>query len=247
MFLARAVLVVAWMMLGLSLVLLAFPVLARSVRSAVNLRWSRILVWLCGVAVRVQGEPDRTRPVLWVANHVSWIDVFILNSVRTLSFIAKSEIRRWPLIGRLVAGSGTIFIERGQRHAVRRVGRQMEAHFQRGEAIGLFPEGTTSPGFDVAPFHSSLFDAAIRAQADIQPVALRFFHRGKRSDYVAFVGEQNLVQNLWCLLGATNVVVELEFLPVMSSAYCQEQGRSKVAEQAHQEILDAVQPGTGDD
>lgn len=240
MFLLRAVCVVIWMALGLLLVLLVLPSLAQPVRAAVNRRWSRILMQLCGVGIRVQGAPKLTGPVLWVANHVSWVDVFVLNSVRSTSFIAKSEIRNWPLIGRLVAGSGTIFIERGQRHAVRKVGRQMQAHFERGAVIGLFPEGTTSPGFAVAPFHSSLFDAAIRAHVDIQPVALRFFHRGKRSDYVAFVGEQNLLQNLWCLLGATGVVVELEFLPVMPDAYCQEHGRTKVAAHAHKAIHDAV-------
>src|SRR3546814_2365399 len=82
----------------------------------------------------------------------------------------------------------------------------MKGRFSQGEVVGLFPEGTTSSGFDVGPFHSSLFDAALRAHVDVQPVALRFFHRGQRSDYNAFVGEQNLLQNLWYLLGTTGVV-----------------------------------------
>src|SRR5690606_34903997 len=93
---------------------------------------------------------------------------------------------------------------------------------------------------DVAPFHSSLFDAAIRSHVDIQPVALRFFHRGRRSDYVAFVGEQSLLQNLWCLLGTTGVAVELEFPPAMDGAFCEEHGRSAVAARAHHLIRQAV-------
>ncbi|HEY9571598.1 MAG TPA: 1-acyl-sn-glycerol-3-phosphate acyltransferase [Pusillimonas sp.] len=244
LFSLRAVLVVVWIILGLMSVSIVFPLASLRIRSCMNLYWSRVLMRLCGVAVRIKGEPKRSGPVLWVANHVSWVDIFVLNSIRPTSFVAKSDIRRWPVLGWLVAGAGTVFIERGHRHAVRAVGHQMKARFERGEVVGLFPEGTTSTGFDVAPFHSSLFDAAIRAHVDIQPVALRFEHQGARSDYVAFVGEQNMLQNMWCLLGTTGVVIELVFLPVMSSRQCEEDGRVKVAAHAHQAIRRAV---TGED
>jgi 1-acyl-sn-glycerol-3-phosphate acyltransferase len=240
LFSVRAICVFVWIILGLLSVVCIFPIAPLSVRAAMNHRWSQILMWLCGVRVRILGEPVLDGAALWVANHVSWVDIFVLNSVRPMSFIAKSDIRRWPLIGWLVAGAGTVFIERGQRQAVRLVGEQMKARFERGDVVGLFPEGTTSPGFDVMPFHSSLFDAALRAHVDIQPVALRFLHRGRRSDYVAFVGEQNLIQNLWCLLGTTQVVVEAEFLPVMATGLCQEMGRGKVSSQAHHAIRAAV-------
>jgi len=236
----RAVLVALWIILGLLSVSIVFPLASLRIRSCMTLHWSRMLMRLCGVALRIRGEPRRAGPVLWVANHVSWVDIFVLNSVRPTSFVAKSDIRRWPVLGWLVAGAGTVFIERGHRHAVRAVGHQMKARFGQGEVVGLFPEGTTSSGFDVAPFHSSLFDAAIRAHVDIQPVALRFTHRGRRSDYAAFVGEQNLMQNLWCLLGTTGVAVELVFLPVMDSRHCEDEGRAKVASAAHHAIRSAV-------
>jgi 1-acyl-sn-glycerol-3-phosphate acyltransferase len=238
----RVALVVAWIVLSLFLVLFIFPFLSASARSACNRRWSCALMYICGVKIRVFGQPKREGAALWVANHVSWIDIFVLNMVRPTVFIAKSEIRRWPVIGWLVAGSGTLFIERGHRHAVRAVGHQMKSRFDQGEVIGLFPEGTTSPGLDVAHFHSSLFEAAIRAHVDIQPVALRFLLHEERSDRVAFVGDQNLVQNLWRLLGTTGVVVEVEFLPLMTSQYCEEQGRGKVAERAYHLIRNAVVP-----
>ncbi len=240
LFVPRAVLLIIWLLLGLLLVLLFFPYCGLAARSAITRRWSRILLLFSGVRVKVYGEPVARGPALWVANHVSWIDIFVINSVRSTSFIAKSEIKHWPIIGWLVAGSGTVFIERGHRHAVREVGRQMKACFERGEIVGLFPEGTTSPGFDLAPFHSSLFDAAIRANVDIQPVALRFFHRGRRSDYVAFVGEQSLLHNMWRLLGTTGVVIELEFLAVMDADYCAQHGRSKVAAHAHHVVRQAI-------
>lgn len=225
------------------MLVLVFPFLSLRARSGLNYRWSRALMFLCGVSIKVHGEPKLHGAALWVANHVSWIDIFVLNSVRPTSFIAKSEIRYWPILGWLVAGSGTLFIERGHRHAVRSVGHKMKSRFAQGEVIGLFPEGTTSTGFDVAPFHSSLFDAAIRVQVDIQPVALRFFHHGQRSDHVAFVGEQSLVQNLWRLLWARGIEVELVFLPVMSGEYCEEHGRGKVSAHAHHVIRQAVVRG----
>src|SRR3546814_8318273 len=95
-----------------------------------NLYWSRVLMRLCGVAVRIKGEPKRSGPVLWVANHVSWVDIFVLNSIRPTSFVAKSDIRRWPVLGWLVAGAGTVFIERGNRNAIRAVTEQMKGSFR---------------------------------------------------------------------------------------------------------------------
>src|SRR3546814_4744784 len=94
--------------------------------------------------------------------------------------------------------------------------------------------------FDVAPFHASLFEAAIRAGIDIQPVALRFMHKGRRSDYISFVGDQTLFQNLWLLLGTTGAAVEAEFLPIMASSDCRDWGRGRTAAQAHAAHLGAV-------
>jgi 1-acyl-sn-glycerol-3-phosphate acyltransferase len=236
----RALLVVLWVIAGLLAVTLVFPLASRRVKACMNQGWSRCLMALCGVRTTVLGDPVRTGAVLWVANHVSWVDIFVLNRVRPTSFIAKSEIRRWPVIGWLVAGAGTVFIERGRRHAVRAVGHEMKRRFDGGEVIGLFPEGTTSPGFDVAPFHSSLFDAAIRAQVDIQPVALLFFYKGKRSDGAAFVGEQNLVQNLWFLLTHRQVGVTLVFLPKITAGHCGRMGRAETARQAWHAIRQEV-------
>ncbi|MBF6615338.1 MAG: 1-acyl-sn-glycerol-3-phosphate acyltransferase [Candidimonas sp.] len=236
LFSARIAFVAVWVLLGLASVMLVFPLASSRLRAAMTLWWSRILMVFCGVRMRVVGEPYRKGPVLWAANHVSWVDIFVLNSVRPTAFIAKSDIRKWPLLGWLVAGAGTVFIERGRRHAVRAVGREMKLRFERGEVIGLFPEGTTSSGYDVAPFHSSLFDAAIRAGVDIQPVALRFFHRGQRSDVVAFVGEQTLMQNLWCLLSRTGTEVEVCFLPIMAADHCDAEGRAHIAARAHDAI-----------
>ena len=166
-FVLRLVLVLPWIVLGLLCVGLAYPLLGIRSRAWLNRHWSRCLMAFCGLQVIIKGEPRLTGPVLLVANHVSWIDIFVLNSARATSFVAKSEIRSWPVIGWLVAGAGTLFIERGQRHAVHAMGEAMQARFKQGDAVGLFPEGTTSEGFELLPFHASLFEPA-RAAVDQQ-------------------------------------------------------------------------------
>lgn len=218
-FIARLCLVVPWISLGLLVIALVYPWL-RSVpaRAWINRHWSRCLMAMCGVSISREGQVRMDGPVLWVANHVSWIDIFVVNAVRATAFVAKSEIRSWPVAGWLAVGAGTLFIDRSQRHAVHDMGSAIQKCFDRGEAVGLFPEGTTTEGFDLRPFHASLFEPARQAAVDIQPVALRFFHRGERSSFAAFVGEETLVANLWRVLGTTGLSVEVVFLPILSTA-----------------------------
>lgn len=238
--LLRLPFILIWLVSSLLSVATIYPMVSPSMRGRMNKAWSSMLVRLCGVRINIVGKPRMQGSALWVANHVSWIDIFILAGVRSVFFVAKSEIRAWPVVGWLVAKVGTVFLHRGQRNSLRLVGEEMQKRFQRGEVIGLFAEGTTSSGFDILPFHSSLFDPAIRAQVDIQPVALRFMHHGKRSDFAAFVGEETLVENLWTLLRATGVSVEVEFLPMISAAQCQEMGRAEVSRHTERVIGDAV-------
>lgn len=213
----RLALVAPWIVFGLLCVGLAYPFMELPARAGLNRYWSRKLMAMCGIRVVASGEPVLSGPVLWVANHVSWVDIFVVNSVRATAFVAKSEIRNWPLIGWLAAGAGTLFIERGQRHAVHAVGESVQMRFRQGVAVGLFPEGTTSEGDTVRPFHASLFEPARTAGVPIQPVVLRFLQHGRRSPLAAFVGEETLAVNLWRVLGATGLAVEVEFLPPLQA------------------------------
>src|SRR5690606_668410 len=110
LFLFRSMLVIVWITVSLSLVAVVYPFSPLSVRNCLNHYSSRSLLFICGVKRHVVGEPVMAGSALWVANHVSWIDIFVLNSVRCVAFIAKSEIRRWPVIGWLVSKAGTVFI-----------------------------------------------------------------------------------------------------------------------------------------
>ncbi|MCX5464385.1 lysophospholipid acyltransferase family protein [Alcaligenes faecalis subsp. parafaecalis] len=238
----RAVALIVWILFGLFSVGLVFPVLRPGGRRVMVLLMSRLLMRICGVRVIAHGQAVQDRAVLYVSNHVSWLDIFVINSVRCTSFIAKSDIRRWPVIGWLVAGAGTVFIERGQRRAIQIVSQQMATCFERGDAVGLFPEGTTSTGLDVRPFHASLFEAAIALNVDIQPMALVFEHAGQRTERFAFVGEQSLVANIWVLLSARKVSVHCHFLELIPAQSCTEWGRSQTAQQAREQVRAIVCP-----
>lgn len=233
--------VLCWVLAGLLLVVISFSWIGLRGRLAVKQWLSKMLLHICGLRVSRIGQPVLDGPVLWVANHVSWLDIFILNCVRATVCIAKSEIKHWPLIGWLVWGVDTIFIERASRHAVHKAGAEMQQRFACQQVVGLFPEGTTSSGFSVLPFYANLFEPARKAGVPIQPVALRFYHHGKRSDFVAFVGEQTLLQNLRKVLGGTGVSVEIAFLPVIWDGTAPAPVRAELSRQARQLIDEAVQ------
>lgn len=239
----RATLLIIWVLVGLVVLACVFPWASMRWRQAITRWWSSRLLVFCGVQVNYMGTVVCDLPVLFVLNHVSWLDIFILNQARTTAFVAKSEIRHWPFLGWLVAWSGTVFIDRSQRHAIKQVADQMKTKFSHHLAVGLFPEGTTSTGLDVQKFHSSLFETAIATAVDVQPVALRFYDGAQRSARVAFVGEQTLLQNVWLLLSQPGARVECEFLSVLKQADNAQRGRVATAKMAHQAIQQAVLKG----
>lgn len=239
----RALALVIWLLVGLGILSLIFPLLSLARRQRIHAWWSGWLLDWCGVQVEYQGEIEQYRPVLFVLNHVSWLDIFVLNKKRATSFIAKSDIRSWPLVGWLVTGAGTVYIERGQRHAIKQVATQMKARFVQHQAVGLFPEGTTSDGLMLGPFHASLFEAALSTEVDIQPVALRFYDGAKRSSRVAFVGDQSLMQNIWLLLSQPGVRIECVFLTPLKHEDNLAMGRGAIAKHAREMLLDQILKG----
>lgn len=210
--LGRLCLLLPLIVVGLVSVGLLYPFASQTRREWMNRVWSRALLRICGLSVCVSGQALMSGPVLFAANHVSWIDIFVMNAVRPTAFIAKSEIRRWPIVGWLVAGAGTVFIERGQRRAVGAVSLAMRERFDRGAAVGLYPEGTTSDGLGLLPLHAGLFEPARLAGAPIQPLALIYARQGDRRQFPAFVGEETLVSNVCRILGARGLTVQAHYM-----------------------------------
>ena len=189
--------------------------------------WSCLLMRICGVKVQETwaGDPARPRTLaelapgrLLVANHVSWLDIFAINSLATSAFVAKAEIKRWPVIGWLVSLAGTVYIARGNRRAVPDVLRQMRERLRTGFPVALFPEGTTNAGPELKPFHGNLLQAAIDEEAEIVPVGLKYLHTdGTPGVEAYYLDETTFMQSLWAVVGAKGLVVRVVVLDAVPS------------------------------
>nr|WP_246490911.1 lysophospholipid acyltransferase family protein [Chitinivorax tropicus] len=164
--------------------------------------------------VRVVGTPPGVYPgnTLLVANHVSWIDIFVLNSITVSRFVAKSEVRGWPIIGWLCAHTGTLFIERQKKRDTARVGNVVSASLAEGDCIAMFPEGTTADGTFLRVFNASLFQPILDSQGKVQPVGLRYLHvDGQHSLAPAYTDNLSLIASIWRIVSAKQTIAELHF------------------------------------
>lgn len=224
---------------GLATCALLFPSLGSAARERLVRSWSRKLLKICGVAtIELPGVPALGHALV-VSNHVSWLDIFVINALHPARFVAKAEIRRWPVTGWLVAMAGTVFIERGNRRALRHVFKGLVDSLHAGGRVAFFPEGTTAPQGTVLPFHANLFEAAVDARVPVQPYALRYVDAdGSLHPAADFVGETTFVQSVLTILKARGMRAQLTCLAPIEGAGAH---RRELAQQAHDAIGAALQ------
>lgn len=200
---------------GLGTVLLRFRGMATEEQHARVQAWARGMLLRAGVELQVQGTPPAQGPVLLVANHISWLDIPVMHAARHCRFVSKSDVQGWPVLGRLATAAGTLYIERESRRDALRVVHTMRESLARGEILGVFPEGTTSNGIALLPFHANLLQSAISADAPVQPVGLRFIdaRTGATSQAASYVGDETLVGSLWRTLCADGLVAVVHYGP----------------------------------
>ena len=180
--------------------------------------WSKRFLQLLGVAVKVNGEPLQKGPLMVVINHVSWLDILVMLAAQPVCFVSKSEVRHWPIIGWLATNVGTLYIERTKARDALRVIHQIAESLKAGHLIGIFPEGTTSDGKSLLPFHANLMQAAIASGSPVQPVALRFLEaNGSLSMSPTYINDDTLLSSVWRMLRANPVTAQLDFLPAVES------------------------------
>jgi len=198
--------------------------------------WSGRIVRIFGFRIRRIGEP-LPGAVLFVANHVSWLDIELMHGARIMSFVAKAEIARWPLIGWLATRAGTIYHQRGSAHSLGAVMERVVARLREGMAVGVFPEGGTGPGDRIKTFHARIFQVAVDAGVTVQPVAL-CYGDGERMDLrVPFAPKENFLSNFLRLLGGPSLAASVHFLEPVA---CSEDGRRQTAEAARERIAQAL-------
>jgi 1-acyl-sn-glycerol-3-phosphate acyltransferase len=198
---------------GWLIIAFLFPRWTQAQRNARVQLWAREMLACLGIALELRGEPPASGPMLLAANHISWLDILVMHAARHCRFVAKSEVKHWPLIGTLATGGGTLYIERASRRDAMRVVHHMAESLSRGEIVAVFPEGTTSDGRELLPFHANLIQAAISANAPVQPVALRFLDAATRqtSFTASYIGDETLVGSLWRTLSGAPIVAVVSF------------------------------------
>lgn len=200
--------------------------------------WQAGLMRVFGFRMRRSGTP-LPGAVVFVANHVSWVDIVALHSQRMMGFVAKREIAGWPLVGWMAARGETIFHQRGSTESLEDVMGEMLSRLRGGRAVGVFPEGRTRGGAEVGPFHARIFTAAVDAHAPVQPVALCYGEHCVAQTIVAFRGREGFGGNFLRLLGEPARVADVRFLePIPAGS---EEGRRRIAELARERIVAAMQ------
>jgi len=218
---------------GLATCALVFPWSGAALRERLIRRWSARLLGICRVRVERDGGAQPLPQALIVSNHISWLDIFVINSVHPCRFVAKAEIRAWPVLGWLVAQAGTVFIARGNRRDLRHIFKGLVDALGQNQRVAFFPEGTTASQGQLLPFHANLFEAAIDARAMVQPIALAYLgDEGSWHPSVDYVGETTFVDSILRILGGPPMSARLQYLPPLPSEGAHRRELARAAQQA---------------
>jgi 1-acyl-sn-glycerol-3-phosphate acyltransferase len=206
--------------------------------------WSAKLLRLLGVRLKAQGS-FRAGAGLLVINHISWLDILAVHAVCPRArFVAKADVRHWPLMGWLAAAAGTLFIERERKRDALRVVHQMAEALRAGDLVAVFPEGTTGDGHQLLPFHANLLQAAIATETAIQPVALRYAEPGHPvSPAVSWVGDDTLAASLWRIACLRGLSVQVQALSSRATAHADRRALAQTLRDDIEQALDSAPAG----
>jgi 1-acyl-sn-glycerol-3-phosphate acyltransferase len=220
---------------GVSTTLLVFPLVSDGTRRSLVKRWSTRLLRILAVELRLEGDIGAHRGnVMVVANHISWLDIFVLNAAHPVRFVAKSEIAKWPVLSQMVRGAGTLFIERGRPRDVVNVNHRMAQLLAQGSIVAVFPVGTTSYGNELLPFKGALLQPIVEAAGHVQPVAIRYrTPEGNLSFAPEYVGDTSFAASFWRVCGERALTVELIARPAL---HARDRHRRDVARAAESSI-----------
>jgi len=237
---------------GLATTVGVFPFAGEARRRTLIRRWSAKLLRIVGIHARVDGSLEAAGGnVLIVANHVSWLDIFVVNAHCPARFVAKSELSSWPLAGRLMRAAGTIFIARERRHDTRRVNDHAAKALAAGGVVAVFPEGTTTDGSVLLKFHASLLQPIVDSRGRVQPVAIRYVDpTGARSDAPVY-GDETIAASFWRVCGQRRLIVDVAVPEPIAAHGAHRRELAREAEAVIRRVLAlpavATAPGTAGD
>jgi len=230
---------------GLLVTLLVYPRVKPPVRAAYTQAWAKKLLRILNITLAVHGaRPEPHTPKLFViANHVSWLDIFVINATTPSRFVAKSEIRDWPIAGALCEAGGTIFVHRSKRSDTARINAEIHEALEQGDTVAIFPEGTTTAGDRLLKFHTSLFEPAVANQALLAPAAIRYRNtNGEQSEAALFIGEISFVQSMSAIISQKKMIADITFAPIIETDSLSRRDAALKAENAIAAILNVAKP-----
>lgn len=236
---------IAHVIIGVTIIGVVFPFSNAPLKLRVIKWWHKALLNAFNLHISAHGHvPNHmVTSTMVVANHISWLDVHALNSYVSLRFIAKYELSKWPVFGYLARNADVLFINRGNRRDAARVANMTAESLRAGDNLCLFPEGTTTDGSTIAPFKSSIIQAAIEANANIQAVAIHYPHPdGGSNTAMAYAGDTTMKQSFAQILLQKSPKVELHFLaPIITVNLAEEKkNRRDLTMQIEQNIRTAL-------
>ena len=192
---------------------LFYPGKAPSIQQQIRQRWSRQLLSLLHirlVAIETPSIlPDRC---MLASNHISWLDIFVINAVMPATFVSKADVAKWPLVGWLCTRAGTLYIERGSKSGARRANQNISSSLASGALVAICPEGTTTYGDELLMFHAALFQPAVDADASVLPVALGYRDAmNKLCRNAAYVGDDSLLDSIWAIVSTRQMTATVKF------------------------------------
>ena len=192
-----------------------YPFIRDGRRLWLKQRWSRQLLDI--LSIRLDAQLAGAAPgSLVVANHISWLDIYALNAARPMAFVAKAEVRDWPLIGWLSANTDTVFLRRGSRGHARIINAEIGGLLDGDKDVAIFLEGTTTDGTQLLNFHGALLQPAVDTGRPVQPVALSYHDAyGRRSLAPAYAGETTMGECLAAILACRSLTVRLRPTPAL--------------------------------
>ena len=229
------------MIWGVALSFTWLPLVGDARRLRFRARWSARL--LRNLGIRLEADLTHAAPgVLLVANHISWLDIFVINALRPAAFIAKTEVRAWPLIGWLAARNDTVFLNRGSRQHARQVNGEIDARLDAGFDVAVFPEGRTTDGARLLEFHAALLQPAIETGRPVWPMALSYHDAEGRRSLAPSFAEVTLPQCFAAILACRSLTVRLAPLPLVETAGRSRRDVSQAARDAIATRLGFLQP-----
>ena len=232
---------------GVATTLFVFPLVSSARKRELVKRWSLRLLRILVVEARLHGDIGaRGGNVLVVANHISWLDIFVLNSVHPVRFVAKSELARWPIIGAMIRGAGTLFIERTKRGTRVASTTMSQEYLPVGMWWRFFRRARPRMDSTCLPFKSSLLQPIVEAEGHVQPVAIRYrAPDGTRSVAPAYVGETTFAASFWHVCGVRALTVELIATEALPAREGHRRQLASVAESLIRTALAAPDGATG--